>query len=88
MRLVILTLLALAPAFSAQDAPTKKLDGFPGLGAGRMPEVEIPWNRLYDYPEIYAHLDRLVSGKHPTQNQTDTPARQIPRPSIQLGNDP
>jgi len=61
MRLVTLTLLALAPAFSAQDAPTKKLDGFPGLGAGRMPEVEIPWNRLYDFPEIYAHLDRLAA---------------------------
>ena len=35
--------------------------GFPGLAAGRAPRVEIPWNRLYDYDEIYAHLDRLVA---------------------------
>lgn len=35
--------------------------GFPGLPAGRSPRVEIPWNRLYDYPELHAHLDRLAA---------------------------
>ncbi|TDJ73148.1 MAG: peptidase M14 [Planctomycetota bacterium] len=34
--------------------------GFPGTATGKAPKVEIPWNRLYDYPEIYAHLDRLM----------------------------
>jgi hypothetical protein len=41
--------------------PRQTDEGFPGLAAGRNPRVEIPWNRLYDYPEIYAHLDRLVA---------------------------
>jgi hypothetical protein len=35
--------------------------GFPGLPAGRAPQVEIAWNRLYDSDEIYAHLDRLAA---------------------------
>ncbi len=33
--------------------------GFPGLPVGHVPQVEIPWNRLYDVGEIYALLDRL-----------------------------
>ena len=43
-----------------QDAPAPPA-GFPGLGAGRAPRVEIPWNRLYDYREVYAHMDRLAA---------------------------
>lgn len=35
--------------------------GFPGRGADRKPQVEIAWNRLYDYDEIYALLDRLAA---------------------------
>jgi len=31
-----------------------------GTPIGNVPQVEIPWNRLYDYPDIYAHLDRLA----------------------------
>ena len=31
-------------------APQQTAEGFPGLGAGRAPQVEIPWNRLYYYP--------------------------------------
>lgn len=33
--------------------------GFPGLGAGRAPVVEIPWNRLSPPGKLYADLDRL-----------------------------
>ncbi len=43
-----------------QSSDTQPLDGFPGLAAGRKPTVEIAWNRLYDYDEIYAHFDRLA----------------------------
>ncbi len=52
-----LTLLAPQDPVAADGRPA----GFPGLGAGRAPKVEIPWNRLYDYDEIHAHLDRLVA---------------------------
>jgi hypothetical protein len=48
-----LTLCALSLA--PQDTAT----GFPGTGFGHTPAVEIPWNRYYDYDEIYALLDRL-----------------------------
>ena len=55
-------MLLLALSLAALQAPaTPDYDGFPGLAAGRKPTVEIPWNRLYDYDEIYAHLDRLVA---------------------------
>jgi len=55
-------MLLLALSLAALQAPaTPDYDGFPGLGASRKPIVEIPWNRLYDYDEIYAHLDRLVA---------------------------
>ena len=53
--------LALLPALAPQDAGEDEQRGFPGLAAGRAPRVEIPWNRLYDYDEIYAHLDRLAA---------------------------
>ncbi len=60
MKLAMKTMLALVLAASvpvAQDAEA----GFPGLGAARNPRVEIAWNRLYDFEDIYAHLDRLVA---------------------------
>ncbi len=50
-----LLLSALLAAFPQGD------EGFPGLPAGRAPSVEIPWNRLYDVDELYAHFDRLVA---------------------------
>jgi hypothetical protein len=46
--------LTLAPQGTAEEAT-----GFPGAGQGHTPQVEIPWNRFYDYQEIYALLDRL-----------------------------
>jgi hypothetical protein len=45
---------ALALAIPAQ-AP----QGFPGLAAGRAPQVEIAWNRLYDVEELYEHFERM-----------------------------
>lgn len=54
-----LTAPLLAGALLApQDDPPPT--GFPGLPVGHAPRVEIPWNRLYDLEELYAHLDRLV----------------------------
>lgn len=54
-----LSLLSMTPgAPGAQDASDAD-GGFPGLGAGRAPRVEIAWNRLYDYAELLAHLDRI-----------------------------
>jgi len=53
---LFLSFLVVAP----QESPAPPA-GFPGLAAGRAPRVEIPWNRLYDYDEIYAHLDRLAA---------------------------
>ena len=50
-------LLAGALLAPQDDEPTT---GFPGLPVGHTPRVEIPWNRLYDLDELYAHLDRLV----------------------------
>ncbi len=47
---------ALALTLAAQEAPAS---GFPGTAAGNSPQVEIAWNRLYDYDEIHALLDRL-----------------------------
>jgi hypothetical protein len=34
--------------------------GFPGLPVDHTPRVEIPWNRLHDVDELYAHMDRLM----------------------------
>ena len=48
-------LLALAMPLQA-DEPT----GFPGSAHGHEPQVEIPWNRFYDYDEIYGLMDRLA----------------------------
>lgn len=46
--------------FALQDKPAMKIEaGFPGTPVGHAPKVEIPWNRLYDLPELYAHMDRL-----------------------------
>lgn len=47
-------LLALLPLVSQQTS-----QGFPGLAAGRSPQVEIAWNRLYDVEELYGHFERL-----------------------------
>jgi hypothetical protein len=55
----LVTTLLVACQEPVQDAPPAT--GFPGLGAGHVPRVEIPWNRLYDYEEIYAHMDRLAA---------------------------
>ncbi len=54
---MIATLLAMACVSAAPQEPS----GFPGLAAGRKPQVEIAWNRLYDDQEIYALLDRLLA---------------------------
>ncbi len=54
MRAVLLTI-----ALLAQDEGQEPT-GFPGTPANHTPVIEIPWNRLYDYPEVYAHFDRLV----------------------------
>jgi hypothetical protein len=71
---MFLTTAAIAlVAFQGQTAPTDSAHasaqgkppvagggpGFPGTPVGHTPRVEIPWNRFYDYPEVYAHLDRL-----------------------------
>ena len=53
----VVLVLGAASAFP-QDAPDS--DGFPGTPIGHIPCVEIPWNRLYDLPELYGHFDRLV----------------------------
>ena len=61
MSLLVTTLLGLG----LTGGPAATLDqdekGFPGLGADRAPVVEIPWNRLYPYDDILAHLDRLAA---------------------------
>ena len=53
---LVLSLLPSTRARATQDPA-----GFPGLAAGRAPQVEIAWNRLYDDAEIYALLDRLAA---------------------------
>ena len=58
----LLLSLALLSAQAAPATPTQAPhQGFSGLAAGAAPRVEIAWNRLYDYDEIHAHLDRLVA---------------------------
>ena len=54
-------LLGLAVSPNAQQADADAPMGFAGTAAGRSPRVDIAWNRLYDYPDIYAHLDRLAA---------------------------
>jgi hypothetical protein len=50
----MLALIALAQA-AQKPAQT----GFPGTPVGHTPKVEIPWNRFYDTPELYALFDRI-----------------------------
>lgn len=57
MNAILLTTLLAFAQDDAADKPT----GFAGNAAGTAPQVEIPWNRLYDYPELLAHFDRLVA---------------------------
>jgi len=57
---VLLCALLQTPGAAPQDPAT----GFPGLPVGHRPVVEIPWNRLYDVAELYAHFDRLAAA-HP-----------------------
>jgi len=52
--MLVSLMLCLAPL-----APQQGAGGFPGLAAGRAPQVEIPWNRLYDVEELYGHFERL-----------------------------
>jgi hypothetical protein len=48
-----------APRAAGQESePAPR--GFPGLAADRRPQVEIPWNRLYDVEELDAHCARLA----------------------------
>jgi hypothetical protein len=56
---MIAALLTLTPL--ALPALPQEPAGFPGLAAGRAPQVEIAWNRLYDDAGIYALLDRLAA---------------------------
>lgn len=56
--LALITLMTLQAASQQAPAPSS---GFPGLAAGAKPKVEIAWNRLYDFDEVHAHLDRLVA---------------------------
>lgn len=59
-------LLALLPALpftpTQENAPEQSAPptGFSGLPLAANPRVEIPWNRLYNIGELYAHFDRLV----------------------------
>ena len=55
--LALACLPAQADSKTADEAPAT---GFPGTAIHRTPRVEIPWNRYYDYPEIYEHLDSLM----------------------------
>ena len=50
--------LALVQA-AAQKPAAPQEPGFPGTPVNHRPKVEIPWDRFYDVPEVYAHLDRL-----------------------------
>ena len=59
--MIALVLGWIALAAQAPAAQERPLEGFPGLAAGRAPEVEIAWNRLYDIDALYAHFDRLAA---------------------------
>ena len=54
-------LLSSGPRAAQETGEGMAASGFAGPAAGHVPQVEIAWNRLYDYPEIYAHLDRLAA---------------------------
>jgi len=53
--------LLLLCALAQDTGPEQPSTGFPGTAVGHTPRVEIPWNRFYDYDEIYALLDRLAA---------------------------
>ena len=53
-------LLTLLPLLTMQPTSPPQ-DGFDGNPLRRPARLEIPWNRLYDYEEIYAHFDALQS---------------------------
>lgn len=57
----LLATTALMACLTLQDTSGQGRPGFPGLGAGRAPRVEIPWNRLQNSIGIYSLLDRLVA---------------------------
>ena len=58
----VCTLLLCCLAANAQDtADATRGTGFPGTPIGHQPQVEIPWNRFYDLPELYDHFDALVA---------------------------
>ena len=52
----------LAPA-QAKPAPIESAQatGFPGTPVGHRPKVEIPWNRFYNYAEVYAQQTRALA---------------------------
>ena len=55
---MLLTTMTLCCALAPQESePT----GFPGLPVNHEPQVEIAWNRLYDYPELYGLMERLAA---------------------------
>jgi hypothetical protein len=64
-RTLMLALVALQGATNpSAQAPAKPPiagggPGFPGTPVGHTPKVEIAWDRLYDYPDLYANFDRL-----------------------------
>ena len=72
-----LALAALTSLPLAQDEAGSANTGFPGLAAGRAPRIEIPFNRLYDTHELYAHFDRLVAA------YPDLLSRQVIGSSVQ-----
>lgn len=60
MHVAITSMLLALPQGAATASESDKGGEHAGTPIGNVPEVEIHWNRLYDYPEIHAHLDRLV----------------------------
>ena len=51
--------LAWTPVQEQTNGTRPLPQGFPGLAAGRSPRVEIPFNRLYNVADLYAHFERL-----------------------------
>ena len=58
--LLIALVATFCPEARTQDTPNLP-EGFPGLAAGRAPQVEIAWNRLYRPDEIDGHFERLAA---------------------------
>ncbi|MFT7484577.1 MAG: hypothetical protein ACI9F9_000417 [Candidatus Paceibacteria bacterium] len=55
----MLSILSIVPLLLPQPSVLAQ-DGFDGSPLKRPSKVEIHWNRLYDYEEIYGHFDSLV----------------------------